>query len=38
MSKIIDLSGQKFGKLTVINRVGKNKWGSTIWLCKCDCG
>jgi len=32
-----DLTGQKFGKLTVIRKgesIGKN----TAWLCKCDCG
>jgi hypothetical protein len=37
--KIIDLTGQKFGKLTVIERKYlSNKWGRIIWLCKCDCG
>lgn len=35
MSKFIDLTGQRFGKLTVIQRVG-NK--GSKWLCKCDCG
>lgn len=39
--KLIDLTGQKFGKLTVIKRVKapehvKNK--RTYWLCKCECG
>ena len=38
MANFIDLSGQKFGKLTAVNMVGKNKWGSAVWLCKCDCG
>ena len=33
MGKIIDLTGQKFGKLTAIKYVGNKKW-----LCKCDCG
>ena len=34
-----DLAGQKFGKLTVINDTGKrNKKGSIIWLCQCECG
>lgn len=31
----IDLSGQKFGRLTAINAVS---WGPTSWLCRCDCG
>ncbi len=33
-----DLSKQKFGKLTVICRAPKNKYGRRHWLCKCDCG
>lgn len=37
MSKLIDLTGQKFGRLTVIKLHGtKNK--TSYWLCKCDCG
>lgn len=38
MSKIIDLTGMRFGRLTVIERNGKNKCGDARWLCKCDCG
>lgn len=37
MAKIIDLTGQRFGKLVVIKRV-PNKNKRTMWLCKCDCG
>lgn len=37
MSKLIDLTGKKFGRLTVIERT-ENKGKSTMWLCKCDCG
>lgn len=33
----IDLEGQKFNLLTVIERT-TNKGGATRWLCKCDCG
>lgn len=29
----IDLTGQRFGRLTVIKYVGESQW-----LCKCDCG
>lgn len=32
-SKIIDLTGQVFGELTVVGYVGGNKW-----LCNCSCG
>lgn len=33
-----DLTGTRFGKLVVAKRAGVDKWGSTRWLCKCDCG
>lgn len=37
-----DLTGQKFGKLTVIKRIGTHYMpsgvSSPIWLCQCDCG
>ena len=36
--KFIDLTGKKFGKLTVIKRVGTNKHKRLLWFCKCDCG
>lgn len=32
-----DLTGQKFGKLTVIRRAGLEK-NRVIWECRCDCG
>ena len=37
MGKAIDLTGQKFGRLTVIKTVGKTKSGGYRWLCQCDC-
>ena len=33
-----DLTGMKFGRLTVIRQVGKSKCGHKIWECKCECG
>ncbi len=33
-----DLTGQKFGRLTVISRADNNQKGRTRWLCQCDCG
>ena len=36
--KTEDLTGKKFGKLTVIGRDGSYKSGNVRWLCKCDCG
>lgn len=38
MGKIKDLTGMKFGRLTVIKMFGKNSNGKITWLCKCDCG
>lgn len=38
MSKVIDLVGQVFGKLTVIEYGGKNKHNHTMWKCVCECG
>lgn len=33
-----DLTGKRFGRLTVIKRVYKEGDKQTYWLCKCDCG
>lgn len=38
MSNFIDLTGKKFGRLTVIKRVENSKNGSARWECKCECG
>ena len=38
MSKAIDLTGQRFGRLTVVEFVGTDKRGNALWKCKCDCG
>lgn len=39
MGKIKDLTGQRFGKLTVVEFTGKTVPGrGAIWKCKCDCG
>jgi len=34
----IDLTGQKFGRLTVLEDVGRNKHGQVLWKCLCECG
>lgn len=36
--KIVDRIGQKFGKLLVIEQVGRNKLKKVLWKCKCECG
>ena len=33
-----DLTGMRFGKLTVIKDTGKSSGKGKLWLCKCDCG
>lgn len=38
MGKFLDLTGQRFGRLTVISFSHKNKRGVVYWSCKCDCG
>lgn len=38
MSRIKDLTNQKFGRLKVIKYYGSNKSGRALWLCKCECG
>ena len=35
---IKNLIGQRFGKLTVIERDLSKKGGAAYWICKCDCG
>ena len=37
-SKLIDLTGQRFGRWTVIAYAGVNKWRGARWKCLCDCG
>lgn len=36
--KFNDLTGQKFGMLTVIKQMPNNANNKVMWLCKCDCG
>lgn len=42
MPKLVDMSGERYGRLTVIERgepvVGKDGRTRTRWVCKCDCG
>lgn len=34
----LDLTGNRYGIMTAINRAGKNEQGQTLWLLRCDCG
>lgn len=38
IGKFQDLTGQKFGKLTVIERAENDKQNRVRWLCQCECG
>lgn len=38
MSNFIDLTGQKFGGLTVLSKANKKQGHNIVWLCQCDCG
>lgn len=37
MGRAKDLTGRRYGRLTVIERRGSDKHGNAMWLCKCDC-
>ena len=37
MGQIIDLTNQKFGRLTALRRTGTNSHRSSVWECICDC-
>lgn len=34
----MDLTGQKYGRLTVLSQAGMTRAGNAKWLCRCDCG
>jgi len=35
---MIELTGQKFGRLTVVGRGKRDKIGEQFWVCLCECG
>ena len=37
ISKVVDLTGQTFGRLTVIERASNDNQGRARWLCECSC-
>ena len=38
MGIIKDLTGKRFGRLTVIEQAGRGKYRHVLWKCVCDCG
>lgn len=37
IGKPLDLTGQRFGSLTVIERIGRTSGGKVLWRCLCEC-
>ena len=37
-TKIMDITGRKYGRLTAVKHLGKNQGGRHHWLCECECG
>ncbi len=38
LSKLIDISSKRFGRLVVLSRDESQKYRHPRWICKCDCG
>lgn len=38
LSRRRDLTGERFGRWTVLERAGEDARGNSLWLCRCDCG
>jgi hypothetical protein len=38
MTAAIDLTGHKYGRLSVVRLHGRTQHGDKRWLCRCDCG
>ena len=38
MTRRLNLIGQKFNRLFVLEYAKQNKWNESLWLCMCDCG
>ena len=36
--KLVDRTGQVFGKLTVMKQAGRDKLKKVLWRCRCECG
>lgn len=36
--EFIDLTGDRYGRLLVVEFIGFSSHGKSVWLCECDCG
>ena len=37
-TRMKDMTGKKYGRLTVTKEHGRDKYGQATWVCECDCG
>lgn len=38
MSRLLDRTGQRFGRLVALGEAGRDNQGRAVWMCRCDCG
>lgn len=38
MGKILDLTGERYGRLVVVKEAEARKYGRIAWVCECECG
>ena len=38
MARLVDMTGQKFGRLEVVSFAGVGSDNRAMWLCRCECG
>jgi hypothetical protein len=38
MGAFVDITGMRYGRLTVLHREGSSNAGQAMWRCQCDCG
>lgn len=38
MPRIVDITGQRFGRLVALHMDGLDTGGRALWVCACDCG
>lgn len=38
MANIVNILGERFGKLVVVRKAGLSKHSDRLWLCRCECG
>lgn len=36
--RYIDMTGERYGRVEVLEFAGRNENGNALWKCRCDCG